>query len=210
MNLPLVSFDHVYHIGTLDPAHKGVRGPSYEGHGLSFAASEELSEEWERIAKLGGQPTWELAKPEACFVDAYALSNASRKEIKEWGVQEGYVEEITVWYAVRFDSELDSETWFAYESKEEADAEVDEDGEVRRRRGLKATPKLDALVGQKAGLACFQLLLVAYTQEATELDGVYWDDVSDGWYLAPAELSCQARSRTGGWRRFVSPSCVRD
>ena len=39
MDLPLASFDTVYHIGTLDPADKGSRGSSLEGHGLSFAAS---------------------------------------------------------------------------------------------------------------------------------------------------------------------------
>jgi hypothetical protein len=187
MDLPLVSFDAVYHIGTLDPADKGVRGSSLEGHGLSFAASEELAEEWERIAQLGGQPTWELSKPEARFADAHRLTQAQRKAIRDWGLAEGYVEKITVWHAVRWDSEIEEETWFVCESKEEAELEVDteEGGEVRRRRDLKGTEKLDTLVGQKAGLACFDLLLVAYVQETTELDGVYWDDISDGWYSAP-------------------------
>ena len=49
MNLPLVSFSFVHHIGTLDPADKGSRSSSLEGHGLSFAATEELVEEWERL-----------------------------------------------------------------------------------------------------------------------------------------------------------------
>ena len=49
MNLPIVSFDSVFHIGTLDPADKGSHGSSLEGHGLSFAASEELVETWERL-----------------------------------------------------------------------------------------------------------------------------------------------------------------
>ena len=49
MDFPLVAFDSVFHIGTLDPADKGNRGSSLEGHGLSFAASEELVEIWERL-----------------------------------------------------------------------------------------------------------------------------------------------------------------
>jgi hypothetical protein len=54
MDLPLVSFGSVFHIGTLDPAGKGNRGSPLEGHGLSFAASDELVGTWERITKLGG------------------------------------------------------------------------------------------------------------------------------------------------------------
>ena len=49
MDLPHVSFDSVYHIGTLAAADKGSRGSSLEGHGLSFAASETLVETWDRL-----------------------------------------------------------------------------------------------------------------------------------------------------------------
>jgi hypothetical protein len=185
MDLPLVSFGSVFHIGTMDAADKGARGSSLEGHGLSIAASEELAERWCEIAKLGGYPTWRLDKPDARFVNAHRLSKAQRKEIADWGVQEGYVERVTVWHAVRWDDESDEETWSVHESKEDAELELDEGNEIRRRRDLKGTTLLDELVGQKTGLACFDLLLVAYVQETTALDGIYWDDLSDGWYSAP-------------------------
>jgi len=198
MDLPLLSFDSVFHIGTLDLADKGTHGSSLEGHGLSFAASEELVETWERIAKLGGQPTWRLDKPGARFVDAHRLSKAQRKEIKEWGVEEGYVELVTVWHAVRWDSEIEDETWSVHESKEDAELELDEGGEIRRRRDLKGTAKLDQLIGQQAGLSCFDLLLVAYVEQTTELDGVYWDDLDDGWYSAPRGVILPAK--VAEWR----------
>src|ERR1035437_2770966 len=149
MSLPLVSFDSVFHVGTMNAVDKGSHGSSLEGHGLSFAVSEELAERWCEIAKLGGQSTWELEKPDAHFVDAHRLSKAQRREIKEWGIQAGFVEQITVWQAVRWDDELDEETWMVFESKDEAECELEEDGEIRRKRDLKGTPLLAELVGQK-------------------------------------------------------------
>lgn len=193
MDLPLVSFDHVFHIGTLDPADKGAHGSSLEGHGLSFAASDELVREWSRIAKLGGLPTWRLKNPSARFVDAHALSKPERKAVSDWGVEQSYVEPVTVWHAVRWDDEIGDETWFVCESKEEAELEVEEGGEVRRRRDLKGTPKLDALVGQESGLSCFDLLLVAYVEVETDLAGVYWEDLVDGWYSAPRGVILPAK-----------------
>ena len=49
MDLPRLAFDSVFRIGTMDPADKGSHGSLLEGHGLSFATSEELVETWERL-----------------------------------------------------------------------------------------------------------------------------------------------------------------
>lgn len=191
MALPLIEFAQVVHIGTLDPTDKGKHGTSLEGHGLSVSQS---PESWSRIARLGGYSWWRLEKAGGCFVDAHHLSKAQRKAITDWGVEQGLVERVALWRAVWEDDELGGEeVWFSFESKEEAEFEAEERGEVRRASGLKGTDKLDALIGQQSGLECFDLLLVAYAELETDLDGIHWSDIDDGHLSAPRSVILPAK-----------------
>src|SRR3546814_7378418 len=104
-DVPLVSFDALWHRGTMDAADKGCRGESHEGHGLSVSTDPDA---WEEIAKLGGEPLWELSRDGNRFLDAHGLSECHRRTMSDWAESEGLAVRADAWRSEEHTSELQS------------------------------------------------------------------------------------------------------
>lgn len=176
----LVSFDVVYHIGTMNPADKQkvFRG-SYEGHGLSVS---QFPDAWREIARLGGDPLWRLTRAGNQFLDFLALDNEQRKALNEWGLANGWVVPKTVWTVQYFDAEIDETRYFHCDSEEEAERESpqEEDCTVSTEEILGATRKLNEYHGFEVDdVAVQDLLAVVYADQVLSIDGVFWDENLD-------------------------------
>lgn len=177
MDLPTRRYNEVFHIGSLNPADKGrTFSSSYEGHGLSVS---DCPEEWERIARLGGNPWWELTNPSGRFIDVHALSAEERQAIEEWGIDRGLARRVEGWRVSYYDSEWEDTVSFLYLTEKEARAEMDElpDQKLDATEILQGTALLDEKMGFETALDCLDFLLVSYAEDETELDGVWWEDI---------------------------------
>jgi hypothetical protein len=196
--LPYLSFDSLFHVGTMDPGQK--RRGSLEGAGLSVS---EHPDEWRQIGKgLVSGNTWELTKPGNKFLDAHALSEDQREEIVDWGLSKGYIEEAKVFRVTGYDDEYSSETYSDYYSRKEAEDEAFDDEEVTEIDSFKATPSL-VQASQEGSDDYFNLLLPIFVETLPGFDGVWWDDLLDPYkYSAPRGVILV--SRLGSWNKEIS------
>ena len=184
--LPTLTFQSLYHIGTLNPDNQGNNySYSYEGPGLSVSLH---PDEWRSIAKLGGQPTWIAHKQNNKFLNRWALTEKQEYTIHEWGLTNGLLEYATRWEVRHWDSESENEYYFYCKTQEEALDEADtDDNAIKETRMLVATEQLAELTGVKQGetVDVFDLVLNIYTQRETQLDGIWWEDTYE-----PLAYSC--------------------
>lgn len=179
MTIPTRTHPTVWHVGTLQTADKGTRGPSWEGAGLSVS---DCPDAWIRIAKLGGLPTWTLTRTDrrpGHFLDIHGLDDQARTRIADWGTRNLLVEPRTVWQVTRFDDELDTDLTATFTSRQDADDE--EAGDPTPVQVLTATSRLEDATGQALadGNDAFDLLATVWVEQATDLDGVWWADRHD-------------------------------
>lgn len=185
---PVVSLPFLIHVGSLNEADRAANhGDSYEGHSLSVSRD---PEEWERIARLGGNPWWALRNRDAKFLNAHALTDAQREQVVDWAVENGYAERVEVYEVAWWDDELEQEscTWFESiaEARDEAEAlEIPED-EITTRKSHKETQAfLERISASRGILGDLDRLLMLYVDEMLpELDGVWFED-DYGWLSAP-------------------------
>lgn len=191
---PLVSMDTVTHIGTLNAGDKGIRGDSYEGTGLSFSIH---PEEWEQIARLGGQPWWETDLSGEPLLDGHAFLDQHAEALAAWGEAEGWLARGQMFEARWFDDELEQEVALRVPTREEALAEVEDRVDDPETAVTLvdpcwlATPKLDVAMGrtpreQPEGDAQVLQDVATVWARAQGLTGVWWEDELDEWaYSAP-------------------------
>lgn len=198
---PILNYECVFHIGTMNADQKGVRGPSYEGSGLSVSVH---PEEWEEIAELGGLPWWKLARKDARFLDFHALSSAQRDEIVAWGKVYDLVEAAVVWVVEYEDDEMETTMVREFDTEEEAREEAEYlDAEAPTPKlGLKCTRGLLARMGWTHACAdALDGVAMAYAEDVLDIDGVWWNDD-----LAPELLSAPRgvifRERLDSWNRI--------
>lgn len=216
-SLPIIRTDTVYHLGLLDPARRGERGRSQEGHCLSVSRCPDA---WLQIAKLGSKPLWELKRAGGRFLDMHRVQEDPelRKQIEGWGIQNGYAARSELWQAWQFDSEADEWRFTLQETREKALAEVDAEGGDIETAGpegrplvnpvhiLVGSPELGSRVGIPGLHAEYAFDYVAMTWvEAVhpDLDGVWWDDAYN-----PANLTAPRGgifpSKVGAWQPTLS------
>ena len=180
------SFKKLWHIGTFDPKEKG-KG-SLEGAGLSVSVN---PEEWQYIARLGGD-LWELAKPGNRFVNFHRVTKAQKKQITNWGTENGYVEPIELYRAEWWDEE-DQETRYSdFIDEREAKREVGGMEGMDAKYypvpggGLNPTEKLVGRSKQLRGdpMMAWDMLLTVYAEDELDCDGVWWDDKLDQYALS--------------------------
>ena len=196
--LPTIELAEVIHVGSLDPAAKGLAGPSHEGHGLSISLD---PESWQQIARLGGNDWWQLERPGARFLDVHALGKAERERIASWGIEQGLVEQRQMWRVSYFDSEVDDEVGFLCASESEAmdEAAATEDAKVTSELALCPTIALEEAIGQCSAPDCFDHLLVLWVErEHADLDGLWW---ADEYGLLSAPRGVILPSRLASWTR---------
>lgn len=181
--LPVLSLPEVFHVGSMDAADKGCRGPSYEGHGLSVSLHPDA---WIHIARLGGHPTWTLTCGTGAFLDVHALDDVTRTTILDWGVRSGWLERVVVFDVSWFDDELDTDVYSSFLSREDAAAEADalEVEEVTSRDTVAATELLAARTGTSDLASAPDMAVVVFVTDMTGLDGAWWNDT-----LSPETLS---------------------
>lgn len=179
----LASLSLVTHIGTLDPTHKGVRGPSQEGLGVSFSLH---PRDWEKIAKLGGQPWWTADLSSCQLLDGHAFVKENGPALERWGLDAGLVQAVPAWRVSWFDEELDDTVCFLAGSHQEAEDETDfqDDATIEEVSALAPTPGLVQAMGAppsdigKPSLSALQDLATIWAQRKG-LDGVWWNDIHD-------------------------------
>lgn len=185
------TFKKLYHIGLMTGLQEGRRQrrstSSQEGHCLSVS---ECPDAWRQIAKIGGYPLWELAKPGNAFLHAHALKKAERKLIEAWALQQGFVQAGTLFQAWSTDEE--GEPIFGlYLTREEAVDELGEDADeasdIKEVPAVLPTEALSAYCQQKVDfLGVEDMIQLCYADKVLGLDGVFWNDRLDPYaYSAP-------------------------
>lgn len=127
MQVPVVDIDIVFHLGTLQAAHRGRRhSQSMEGAGLSVSLCPEA---WQSIEKLGGAPLHSLQRDGGVWLEVTSLDAETREAIMAWAEQEGLAERRTVWMTRTYDDAEDK--WYGTPHKDKAEAlyelDIDED-----------------------------------------------------------------------------------
>ena len=178
--MPTVSLKDLYHVGTLDASKKGDF--SYEGAGLSVTTEPDA---WRRIARgqVAGD-THSVAKANNNFLDSHKLTSQHNEQIKQWAIDNGFLEQqetVTVsWY----DDEMDDTLSQTFNSMADAEAEHGEymddyDVDVDK-GGVVPTAKLKKATGQSRieATGVLEYVLPLYA-ESLGLDGVWWADELD-------------------------------
>lgn len=187
--MKLKTFETLYHVGTMNTAHKG-KG-SYEGSGLSVSLH---PEEWRRIARLGGAPIHKLTKENNQFLDYYESMKEQGFEQKviEWGVENGYIESATVYCVENYDEEFDRVVMGSYMDQKAAEDEYEayEECDLTKmyaRDWYVTLPKLDKrILAYGKSVLNISLLMTVYVEDQTDLDGIWWEEELDVFsYSAP-------------------------
>jgi hypothetical protein len=195
---PLRRLSRVAHIGTLDPADKGEF--SHEAHGLSVSLH---PEEWERIAKLGGNPWHLLERDGGVFLDYWALGRRAKRAITRWGIEHGLVTRRHVHARSWWDDEAEDTMRSLHATR----AEAVEEGELEEQPAVisriltyTGTAKLKQRTGARTSqLNAFDELVVCYVEDAhPDIDGVWWED-EHAWMSAPR--GCIVPARLDRWSR---------
>lgn len=187
----------VYHIGTLNPAHRGrMYTESQEGNALSVSMCPEA---WRQIARLGGIPLqrlYRLDKRPAVFVDGGSLRNDCdlEEEWRSWAITKGFLCEKELWRAWITDADGD-ECFFEFLTRTEAEEEIiDQEGRVDSVTVLAGTEKLARLMHMpsltRTDASDYAIQIWAEHQLPhlidLEVDGIWWCDRYDpDAYLAP-------------------------
>ena len=199
---PVIYLDSVYHVGTLDPSHKGKthNACSHEGTGLSVSLHPEA---WMRIAKLGGNPTWELqAATELPFVDVLRFKKSHWTTVHDWSVEKGLLDRYDATVVSYFDDDLGYEASLYFEprdptDKSEIDWYMEEDEAGGKKANLKTEPAfsatafLNAAVGFRVGKGqASELAMTLFCEEVLadrlSTTGIWWnEDLNPLSYSAP-------------------------
>jgi len=179
-DMPTISLKDLYHVGTMDASKKGDF--SYEGNGLSVSTEPNA---WRRIARgqVAGD-TYTATKQGNSFLDSHKLTPQHNEQIKQWAIQNGFVEQqetVTVsWY----DDEMDDTLSQTFNSMADAEAEhgeyIDDYDVDVDKGGIVPTDKLKKATGQRRieATGVLEYVLPLYA-ESLGLDGVWWADELD-------------------------------
>jgi hypothetical protein len=212
----LLNVPTVYHIGTLEPRHRGRHGESLEGQALSVSCCPHA---WQTIAELGGNPWWKLQRSDAQFIDLYALREEPKilNRFIAWGLRCNLIESRELWRAWSVDEEGDwryslhsSEDEARFESCDEAPQGQQP---VEPLRTWVGTAALAQRVGwrslaQRDAIDFLALALIEDTQP--DIDGLWWREDYDPDVLS-APRGGILPSRLAQWRRQrIEPAQVDD
>jgi hypothetical protein len=196
-SLPIRKMIKVFHVGSMDASHK--RSGSYEGSGLSVSLH---PDEWRRIARgaVSGD-TWVLTKPTGSFLNFHKINKRLKGTIVQWGINQKLVKSSEVYRVSWYDDELDDMMQSDFPDRKTAEAEaeyMDTEVEVIP-GGIVGTPKLSAAAGYQVspGMA-FDILVTVWVEQATQLDGVWWNDRLDPDALS-APRGVIGRSKLSSW-----------
>lgn len=201
MNLPTLTFDRLWHVGSFDPDEK--RAGSFEGSCLSVSTCPGA---WRKIARghVGGD-CHVADTSQIRFLDAHSLTEDGKEMILAWGVKEGLAEPCPIWTVSYYDDEMDDEIFFQLDDEDLAKQEaaeildVDEDDPCYEQKIAssiafsdehKGTLLLYEQAAQNLPIHgngnVLDLLLPLWVEKETDLAGVWWEDrFSPETYSAP-------------------------
>ena len=126
MILPLIQIDDVFHVGSLEHNKKARQA---KGSLEAFCLSVSLHpEDWTSIARIGGNPVWQMSRLGSLWLDVLSLDASTRKEITAWAVDKGFVEPATHWRSWSTD-EAGEWRYIRCSCLEEAEYELDDPNE---------------------------------------------------------------------------------
>lgn len=225
--LPIISLPALFHIGQMNPSLKGSthNKTSLEGNGLSVSLDPDA---WRTIAKLGGNPVWELAcKGECNFVDRHAMESMHWAVIEKWALDQGLIESTEVievsWYddemegrcAMQFDASKPTQVESAKsEFEHRVEWESDSEPKLERIPAWKATFKMNERMGFAVSVdQTMDMALTFFVEDHFSkmgLNGVWWNDDFDVHnYSAPRGVIHRMALRQWGAEVVESP-IVRD
>jgi hypothetical protein len=178
--VPVVRWDEVTHIGTLNP--KNRKDWSLEGDGLSVSRHPDA---WRKIAQVSGDE-WAISRPDGplSFIDAHKVPQRTHRDIESWATRNNFGQRVPVWHVDAYDDEYEDTFRSTYDSEEEAMDEASDPAAVTRGRQFKFfdehAPRGTSLVTTR------DALLSKWTNDQTPMDGVWWaDDMAPDMYSAP-------------------------
>lgn len=178
---PVVAFEELFHVGSLNPADK--RKDSQEGGGLSVSVH---PEEWTYIAKLGGLDTHRLVpdRRSSRFLDVHAMQEDQKSQALSWLIDNGYLRVETLWKSIQPDEQGEA-SWTLHKTEQEAlDELLDEDGYVEAWDTPVATGKAEGRCGFRIDpMLAFDIALTFVAEDAG-FDGVWWNDELDVYALS--------------------------
>lgn len=186
--VPTKRFTQLWHVGSLQVADKGQQGPSQEGSGLSVSLH---PNDWASIARLGGNPIWDVRRLLNRFLNFHKLSLAQHKALQAWGIGKGYLVLKQQWELKYHDSEADEDCICLFDTEEEAHREIpdwlgdSEPATVREVTRPCATPFMAERLGFDTRFCdAMEMTATFWVEDETDLDGVWWQDT-----YAPESLS---------------------
>ncbi len=197
MKPPYIHINEVYHVGALEVSERARQDKgSLEAFCLSVTRH---PEDWTSIAKLGGNPVWEMSRSGSLWLDVLALDDASRDEIAVWAKDCGFAEPATYWRS--WSTDEDGEwRYIRCASFEAAEFELDDpdrDGPcangscIEVENGYRLTELgMQQLERWQEATDYMDGLIILYARDVlapgeTRLAGLWWDEVHD-----PEMLSC--------------------
>jgi hypothetical protein len=226
MMIPLIRLAEVWHVGTMDRERVGANsgGSSLEGHSLSVSLCPEA---WTEIARLGGNATFRLDRPDGLFMNVHAALGDPdlRDEMLRFAVENDLVVPTTLWRFWETD-EVEEWRWSTAASRDEAWEEIacahcldpDDDealGDLEAPEGYRlveeiasyrATDALRTLVGMRlpdgedaTDAAAVAFAMTALPDLGLPVDGVWWRETFDPDALS-APRGCIFRGAASNWR----------
>lgn len=184
---PVVGFDSVFHVGTLDPSRKGESyGRSYEGSGLSMSLH---PDDWQQIARLSGH-VWQIGTSSLRFMSRHDVDESQTAAAVAWAESEGLVEIRDMWLYSTGENENGDATFAYAATREEALDELayfEDDSQPELRRVPVATELLAERTGQRfhPDEDVTDDALIVFAEQHLDVDGLWWEDDYD-----PDVLSC--------------------
>jgi len=197
--LPILTHQQVEHVGSLNANHR--ESSSHEGDGLSVSIH---PEEWTRIAKLGGLPIWRIERQDGQplqFLNYHKLTPTQSDLIIQWGITTKLITPGTVYLVPFTDEEGELESYYALDNLTEAEEEAAGLGYdksiIEAREGHLPTDKFRQR-GERISLGKVEqgLAIRLCENPDTELDGVWFDDILDGYWSAPRGVLTQPHPDT--------------
>jgi hypothetical protein len=165
-----IKFDLVAHVGEMVRSKKS--SVSYHGAGLAVSRH---PEDWGKIARIGMAGF--ILRPVAGhfrLLDRRSISDEERTQVTEWALAGNYLIEAVRFKVSYTDTETGERRYVLYDSKDDAEAEVEEaeEGMLDIVATFGATTKLiastDQIAGQQekiSGNLAFDLALTCYTEQ---------------------------------------------
>ena len=184
MKLPIFKFSEIYHVGNLQ--QKQQRQDSYEGDTLSVSLT---PHEWCRVARIGGNGYVISEEQGIKLIDVLTLKENTdfMKKFYSEMIEKGLLEKVQSYVHTYFDDEMDEYLSQEFETREEAEEELDylleeepfEDLITINNSYKMTSDGLDAVNATDYSKFSTDLLLIKYLEDITsdlDIQGVYFEE----------------------------------